>query len=147
MVLEIDGFTVFRSISSHRAAFAGITADLTKVAQILVVKLIKDKKTGVVALRDIRDALGVETFNLIADGLADSQVKSVVGNLDKHNAELKTADAASQRRHFLALAEGSVQPMEKPKPPLKQEKAKKPRASPKTLERISFSSAGATRKR
>jgi hypothetical protein len=37
--------------------------------------------------------------------------------------------------------------MEKPKSPLKQEKAKKPRVAPKTLERISFSSAGATRKR
>jgi hypothetical protein len=147
MVLEIDGFAVFRSIGSHRAAFAGITADLAKAARTLVVKLIKDKKTGVAALRDIRNALGVETFNLIADGLADSQIKSVVGNLDKHNTELKTADAARQRRHFLALAEGSVQPMEKPKSPLKQEKAKKPRVVPKTLERISFSSAGATRKR
>jgi hypothetical protein len=147
MVLEIDGFAVFRSIGSHRAAFAGITADLAKAARTLVVKLIKDKKTEVAALRDIRNALGVETFNLIADGLADSQIKSVVGNLDKHNAELKTADAARQRRHFLSLAEGSVQPMEKPKSPLKQEKVKKPRVAPKSLERISFSSAGATRKR
>ena len=28
MALEIDGFEVFHSIGSHRAAFAGITADL-----------------------------------------------------------------------------------------------------------------------
>jgi hypothetical protein len=36
--------------------------------------LIKDKKTGLAALRDIRTALGADTFNLIADGMADSQI-------------------------------------------------------------------------
>jgi hypothetical protein len=30
MALEIDGFAVFHSIGSHRAAFAGISADLVK---------------------------------------------------------------------------------------------------------------------
>ncbi|HEX5847239.1 MAG TPA: hypothetical protein VFY53_13495 [Rhodoplanes sp.] len=54
MALEIDGFAVFHSIGSHRSAFAGIATDLAKAAQTLVVKAIKDKKTGVVALRDIR---------------------------------------------------------------------------------------------
>ena len=71
MALEIDGFAVFHSIGSHRAAFAGITADLVKAAQTLVVKLIKDKKTGLATLCDIRTALGAETFNLIADGMTD----------------------------------------------------------------------------
>jgi hypothetical protein len=147
MTLEIDGFAVFHSIGSHRAAFAGIAADLGKAARTLVVKLIKDKKTGLAALRDIRTALGAETFNLIADGMADSQIKSVAANLDKHNFELKTFNAAWQRRHVLALADGSVEPTEKPKSPPKKEKAKKPRAAPKAPARISFASAGATRKR
>jgi hypothetical protein len=147
MALEIDGFAVFHSIGSHRATFAGITVDLGKAARTLVIKLIKDKKTGLAALRDIRTALGAETFNLIADAMADTQIKSVAANLDKHNPELKTSNAAWQRRHFLALADGSVEPMEKPKSPPKQEKVKKPRAAPKALERISFASAGATRKR
>ena len=147
MALEIDGFAVFHSIGSHRAAFAGIAADLVKAARTLVVKLIKDKKTGLGALRDIRTALGAETFNLIADGMPDSQIKSVAANLDKHHPELKTSNAAWQRRHVLALADGSVEPLEKLKSAPKKEKAKKPPAAPKTPERISFVSAGATRKR
>ena len=147
MALEIDGFAVFHSIGSHRAAFAGIAADLVKAARTLVVKLIKDKKTGLAALRDIRTALGAETFNLITDGMADPQIKSVAANLDKHHPGLKTSDAAWRRRHVLALADGSVEPMEKPKSAPKVEKAKKPTAAPKTPERISFVSAGATRKR
>jgi dipeptidase len=147
MALEIDGFAVFYSIGSHRAAFAGIATDLAKAARTIVVKLIKDKKTELAGLRAIRNALGPESFNLIADGMADSQIKSIAANLDKHHPELKTSNAAWRRRHVLALADGSVEPMEKPKSPLKQEKAKKPRAAPKALERISFSSAGATRKR
>jgi hypothetical protein len=115
MALEIDGFAVFHSIGSHRATFAGIAADLIKAARTLVVKLIKDKKTGLAALRDIRTALGAETFNLITDGMADSQIKSVAANLDKHHPEFKTSNAAWQRRHVLALADGSVEPLEKPK--------------------------------
>ena len=59
MALEIDGFELFHSIGSHRAAFAGIGSDLVKTARTLVVKLIKDKKTGLAALRDIRTALGI----------------------------------------------------------------------------------------
>jgi hypothetical protein len=147
MAIEIDGFAVFHSIGSHRAAFAGITADLAQAAQTLVVKLIKDKKTGLAALRDIRTALGAETFNLIADGMADSQIKSVAANLDKHHPELTTSNAAWRRRHVLALADGSAEPMDKPKSAPKKEKAKKPAAAPQTPERISFVSAGATRKR
>jgi hypothetical protein len=147
MALEIDGFAVFQSIGSHRAAFAGIGSDLVKAARTLVVKLIKDKKTGLSALRDIRTALGAETFNLIADGMADTQIKSVAANLDKHHPDLKTSNAAWQRRHVLALAGGSVEPMEKPKSAPKKEKTKKPPVEPNSPERISFVSAGATRKR
>jgi hypothetical protein len=147
MALEIDGFEVFHSIGSHRAAFAGIGSNLVKAARTLVVKLIKDKKTGLAALRDIRTALGAETFNLIADGMADSQIKSVAANLDKYHPGLKASNAAWQRRHVFALAGGSVEPMEKPKSAPKKEKTKKPPAEPKSPERISFVSAGATRKR
>jgi hypothetical protein len=147
MALEIDGFAVFHSIGSHRAAFGGIASDLVKAARTLVGKLIKDKKTGLAALRDIRTALGAEAFNRITDGMADSQIKSVAANLDKHHPELKTSNAAWQRRHLLALADGSVEPMEKPKSAPKKEKVKKPPAAPNTAERISFMSAGATRKR
>ena len=65
MALEIDGFAVFQSIGSHRAAFAGIGSDHVKAARTLVVKLIKDKKTGLSALRDIRTALGGKPSTLL----------------------------------------------------------------------------------
>ena len=146
MALEIDGFAVFQSIGSNRVTFAGIAADVVKAARTLVAKSIKDKKTGLAVLRDIRNALGRESFNLITDGMADSQIKSVATNLDKHNPELKTSSSAWQRRHVLALADGSVEPSDKPKSSPKV-KTKKPPVAPKTPERISFSSAGATRKR
>lgn len=58
MALEIDGFAVFQSIGSNRVTFAGIAADVVKAARTLVAKSIKDKKTGLAALRDIRNALG-----------------------------------------------------------------------------------------
>jgi hypothetical protein len=47
----------------------------------------------------------------------------------------------------LALADGSVEPTEKAKAPPKQTKVKKTRTTPDAPERISFASAGATRKR
>ncbi len=147
MALEIDGFAVFRAIGSHQAVFASVAADLEKAARMVLVKLIKDKKTGLARLCEIRTALGAGTFNLIVDGMPDSQIKSVATSLDKHNSELKTSSAALQRQHFLALAEGAVEPMAKSKSPAKPRKAKQPPAEPTSLERISFSSAGATRKR
>ncbi len=96
-------------------------------------------------MRGIRAALGPEAFDLIADGMADAQIKSLAVKLDKHNAELKDFDAAARRRHFLALADGSAQPLEKQKAAPKPAPKKKPPASPS--DRIHFSSAGATRKR
>ena len=146
MALDIDGFAVFHSIGSHRAAFAGIATDIIKAAQTLVVKAIKDKRTGLVALRDLRKALGTEAFNLITDGMSDSQIKSLATKLDKHNFDLKGSDPAAQRRHVIALVEGAVEPIEKPKTAAKQKATKKPPAR-KAPERIHFDSAGATRKR
>ena len=98
------------------------------------------------ALRDIREALGAEWFNLITDGMSDSQIKSLATKLDKHNLDIKSSDPAAQRRHVMALAEGAVEPMEKPKAAPKQKAQKRPPAR-KAPERIHFDSAGAMRKR
>lgn len=146
MALEFDPFAVFKSIGSHRAAFDSIAGDLSKSAQTLVVKAIKDRKTGLIALRDIRSALGVEAFNLIADGMSDAQIKSLAARLDKHNPELGDLDSAARRLHVLALAEGAAQPREKAKAAPKRQAPKK-RPVNKEPERIHFASAGATRKR
>jgi hypothetical protein len=146
MALEPDAFAVFRGIGSHRTTFETISADIAKAARTLVVKLIKDKKTDLARLREIRKALGAESLNLIVDSMADAQIKTVVAKLDKHNVQFKTADAPSLRLHFLALADASVDPAEKQKSSSSGEKPGKP-PKPRKLERISFVSAGATRKR
>jgi hypothetical protein len=146
MALDIDGFAVFRSIGANRAAFAAIAADILKAAQTLAVKAIRDKKTGLAELRAIRQSLSAEAFNLITDGMPDSQIKSLAARLDKHNSEVKGSEAAAQRRHVMALAEGTAEPMEKRKAAPKP-KAPKKLAKKQTPERIHFDSTGATRKR
>ena len=78
--------------------------------------------------------------------MSDSQIKSLGARLDKHNLDLKSSDLAEQRRHVMALAEGAVESMGKPKSAPKQKAPKKPPAR-KAPERIHFDSAGATRKR
>jgi hypothetical protein len=147
MVLDVDGFAVFRCIGSHQATFEGIAGDVNKASRTLISKLITSKNTGLKALRDIRSALGSEVFCLIADGLSNAHIKTMVARLDKNNVEMKIAGAPLQRQHFFGLTDGSQEPMEKPAPRPKQERVKKSRAAPKAPERIFFSSAGATRKR
>lgn len=146
MALDVDGFAVFHSIASHREVFAEIVGDLAKSARTLVVKVIKNKSTLLGELRGIRTALGGEAFNLIMDGIPDSQVKTLVTRLDKHNPELSVADAAWRRRHVLALAEGAAEPAEKSKSAPKRQAPKKQPAK-KAPERIHFELAGAVRKR
>jgi len=147
MALDVDGFAVCRSIGSRPDTFAAIASDLAKAARMLVVKQIRHKDTGLKALRDIRAAVGPEAFSLIADGMADAQIKSLAAKLDKHNADLKTSNGAARRRHVLALAEGSAEPLEKQKSAPKSAKVKKTQVPVSPPNRIQFSSAGATRKR
>ena len=108
MALDVDGFAVFRSIGSHPDTFAAIASDLPKVARTLVVKQIRHKDTGLKAVRDIRTAVGPEAFNLIADSMADTQIKSLAAKLDRHNSELRASSGAARRLHVLALAAGSA---------------------------------------
>jgi hypothetical protein len=145
MALDIDGFAVMRSIGSHSSTFPAIAADLIKAARMLVIKQIRHKSIGLKELRDIRAALGPEAFSLITDGMPDAQVNALAAKLDKHHPELKISDSAWRRRHLLALADGSVEPMEKAKAPPKPVKPKKSSPAPRAPERIFFASAGATR--
>jgi hypothetical protein len=147
MTLDVDGFAVFRSIGSHTEAFAAIAAEVAKSARTLVVKQIAHKDTGLKTVRAIRAAVGPEAFGLITDGMSDAQIKALAVKLDKHNAELKTANGAARRLHVRALADGSAQPSEKQKGVSKPVKAQKPTTTPSPADRIHFSSAGAIRKR
>jgi hypothetical protein len=147
MALDVDGFAVFRGIASHPQTFAAIAPELAKVARTLVIRQIRHKNTGLKAVRDIRAAVGPEAFSLIADGMADAQIKLLAAKLDKHNSELKGSNSATQRLHVLALAEGSAEPLEKSKSASRPTRPKKTPPPPSPANRIQFSSAGATRKR
>jgi hypothetical protein len=149
MALDIDGFAVMRSIAAHPSTFPDVAADAAKAARGMVTKQFKAKAFTLASLRNIRKALGAETFNLIMDGLPDAQIKTLVTKFDKHHLDLKTSNPQWRRRQLSALAEGSAEPAEKPKKEPKAKAAKKasakqPKAQP---ERLDYSSAGATRKR
>jgi hypothetical protein len=148
MALDIDGFTIFRSIAAHPSAFPDVAAAAAKAARTLVVAQIKCKTTGLSELRDIRKALGEGAFSLILDGIPDPQIKSLVNKLDKHHPELKASNAQWRRRQISALADGSVEPAAKPATPPKREAGKKKKSKQAAvLELLDFTSAGATRKR
>lgn len=152
MALDIDGLAVLRNIAAHPAAFSEVTTEVApetaKVARALVTKQLKSKSLTLKNLRDVRKALGAETFNLILDGVADAQIKSVVAKIDKNHPDLKTSNPQWRRRQLGALADGSAESAEKVKaaPKPKGGKQTPPKAAEEP-QRLDYSSAGATRKR
>jgi hypothetical protein len=146
MALEVDGFAALRTIGVHPHIFKAIARDAAKAARTLVTKQIAHKNTGLKTVRDIRAAVGPETFSLIMDGMTPAQIKSLVTKLDKHAAPAKLADGMA-RPHVLALADGSAQPAEPPPPEGEVKKAPRPKKTPKTPARLHYESAGAVRKR
>ena len=146
MSIALDGFEVFRQVGKHTDVFASIRADVDKQARALVGKCLKAKSTDLDGLRDIRKALGQEQFGLLLEGLKDTEVKSVLGRLDKHHPELKQGSTSWRRQHLVALADGSSTPHA---PPAKVKKATaKKKAEPLRLhsEAIDAYRAGGKRK-
>jgi hypothetical protein len=131
MSIALDGFEVFRQIGKHAELFAPIRIDIDKQARTLVVKCLKAKAVGLDALRDIRKALGKEQFELLLEGLKDTEAKSVLTRIDKYHPELKNSSAAWRRQHLGALADGSSTPFVPP-PKTKKAGAKK-KAEPARL--------------
>jgi hypothetical protein len=145
MALEVDGFSILRTIGVHPHIFKAIAKDAAKAARTLVTKQIAHRNTGLKTVRDIRAAVGPEAFSLIMDGMTPAQIKSLVTRLDKHGAPDKLAEGV-ERQHVLALADGSAQPTEPP-PDGAVKKAPRPKKAPKPPARLHYESAGATRKR
>jgi hypothetical protein len=145
MALEVDGFSILRTIGVHPHIFKTIARDAAKAARTLVTKQIAHRNTGLKTVRDIRAAVGPETFTLIMDGMTPAQIKTLVTRLDKHGAPARLADGMA-RPHVLALADGSVQPAEPP-PEGAVKKAPRPKKEPKPPARLHYESAGAVRKR
>lgn len=154
MALEIDPFAVLRAIGANQTAFSSIRAEvakaqgtLTQKLRMLLVKQIKASAADPVALKDIRKTLGAETFDLVVDGMKDTELKALVGKLDKHHPQQKTASAHWRRQHLSALMTGAIQPS--PKMTSKGKKAAeraKPAKEKKELDFLFDESAGAVRK-
>jgi hypothetical protein len=148
MALEIDGFAVFRSIGSHPGAFSSIGKEVGKLASSLIVKQMRAKTSDLNSLRDICTALGVETFNLILDGLTDDQIRSLVTRIDKHHPEVRVAAPEWRLQRIRALVHGAAEPFAKTKVVRKSAKVNKVSARPPSApERLAYMSAGATRRR
>ena len=113
MAINLDGFAVLARIGAHPDSFSGIKAAVTKSAHDLVVKQLKTKTTTLRDMRSIRDAVGIDQFGLILDGLNEPTVKSILSRLDKHHPDLKAADARWRRSQLRALCEGAAEPSEK----------------------------------
>jgi hypothetical protein len=145
MPLDMDGFRVLGSIAAHPTAFQDIAKEINAVARTLVVKQIRAKGTNLSRFREIYAALGADALNLAIDGLPDTQVKSLLGKLDKHNPEIASFTGDWGRRTILALADGTVSAAPKTKAAPKPKAPRtKPNAAPEVL---NYASAGAARKR
>jgi hypothetical protein len=152
-----------RVIAANPAVFVDIHADAAKLGgqfaekiRLLIVKQIKAKNSSVVSIRAIADALGPAAFDGAVDTLKASELKTLVGRLDRHHPEQKTASAEWRRKHFRSLIAGSSEPATKPAPKAKAaaKRASKPKkqklSTPKVLEEdvyLDEPSAGAVRKR
>lgn len=132
MAIDIDGYAVLGAIARNPESFPAIRNDVSKVARTLVVKQLKEKAIQVAALRAILQAVGLDSFNLILDLMSDPDIKSLVGKVDKQNAEVKSGTPQSQRRHVSELACGQVDPSAKK---AKVTKAVTPKAPKPTIER------------
>ena len=86
MAVDFNGFAVLRSIGAHAGAFPDMASEAKKVARTLVVKQLK-KSAALSPTREIRKAIGEETFGLIVDRMTDAEVKTLVGKLDKYHPE------------------------------------------------------------
>lgn len=120
MAINLDGFAVLERIGAHPDSFAGIKTAVTKSAHDLIVKQLKTKTTTLRDVRRVREAVGIDQFGLILDGMNEPSVKSILSRLDKHHPDLKAADARWRRTRLRALCEGAAEPSEKVKVAVKK---------------------------
>jgi len=133
MALDVDGYAVLQAMASAPEAFPDIRTEIPKAARALVVKQLKARSLRVASLRLIREVLGSESFALIADGMSEAEVKSLVTRLDPHHPSLKTATPGWHRHRLTALAAGDA-PFRKGETRIEDSQAK-PRAAEAPPER------------
>jgi hypothetical protein len=137
MAIDIDGYAVLGAIAQKPDVFPAIKSEVSKVARMLVVKQLKDKTMSAAGLQIVGDAVGLDSFDLILDLMTDAEVKTLLGKVDKLNAEAKAAAPQSQRKHVSDLAHNRAEPAVKQSKPAKPKeprttkpKETKPKAAP-----------------
>lgn len=141
MALDIDAFSILRAIDAEPALFSGIRADIAKEMgkftgklRSLLTKQIKADAGDTDTLRAIRRRLGADTFDLVVDGMKDTDLKAILKKLDPHNSAQKTASAEWRRRHLRALLEGSMEPAP---PATRKARASGPKTAPSQRRKVS----------
>lgn len=127
MPLELDGKEVLRILIGAPEVFPASHDDLTRVAQSLVVKQLRQRSLGLEGLKAVAAALGHDNFLLVADAMSDQEIKSLALRMDPHHDSLRIAVPSWVRGHLLQLAEGDVEPEAKASGP-----GKKNRPAPAT---------------
>ena len=119
MAIEVDGFVVLGAIARRPECFPALKAEVAKTAKGFVVKQLKDKALTLDQLKAIGEAVDLDAFDLIVDGMSDAEVKAVLAKVDKLNEAAKAAAPQAQRKQMSDLVRGRVLPAsksEKPKP-------------------------------
>ncbi|MEO1192867.1 MAG: hypothetical protein AAFY02_13985 [Pseudomonadota bacterium] len=113
MPLELNGAQVLQTVLDKPHAFPVIHGELSRLAQSLMMKQLRQRSLGIEGLRAVETALGRETMLLVIDAMSDAEVKSLVVRMDPHYEGLRDADPAWQRGHLLQLSEGERDPQPK----------------------------------
>jgi hypothetical protein len=132
MAIDIDGYAVLGAIARDRQAFPEIQSDVSKTARALVVKQLKAKTLTLAQLEAMAAAIGHETIDLILDMMADTEIKSLFGKIDKYSPDVKAGTAHAQRKSVSDLAKGLATPTTKA---VVAKPAKAPRQTKPSVER------------
>ena len=114
MKVVLDSYELLRAIGAHPKVFACIGEAVRKQASALLVAQLKQKTLSLPRLREIRDAIDAEAFELFMDTADDKLLKGIAKKIDPHCSQLKSDHVDDLRRHLIGLAEGKCEPSPKP---------------------------------
>lgn len=114
MAITINGYEVLRRVGSSPTTFPALESDLSKSAETLVKKQLKDKRLELSSLRAISQILGDETFALILDLTSPKELSALLKKFDKHWTTAEANIAGASRRRIMDLAFKRVEPADKP---------------------------------
>lgn len=136
MKVVLDSYDLLHAIGSHREAFDAVDDLVRKHAATLLVAQLKHKSTDINRYREIRSAIGAESFELFLDALDDRLLKAIAKRIDPHCPLAKDGEGIELRPHLLQLARGKIEPMAKAKKVTKHAVAKRNVPKAKARKRV-----------